>query len=47
MMRLMSVGLLLSMLFTSACAALKKTEDLPSPTRGIEGGPEGEEEPIE
>ena len=47
MMRSVSMALLLAMLFTSACAALKKTEDLPSPTRGIQGGPEGEEEPIE
>jgi hypothetical protein len=47
MMRFMSIGVLLAMLFASACAALKKTEDLPSPTRGIQGGPEGEEYPIE
>jgi hypothetical protein len=37
MMRMVSIGLLLSMLFMSARAALKRTEDLPSPTRGIEG----------
>jgi hypothetical protein len=47
MMRFMSIGVLFVMLFASACAALKKTEDLPSPTRGIQGGPEGEEDPIE
>jgi hypothetical protein len=41
------MSLLLVMLFGSACAALKATEDLPSPTRGVEGGPEGEDQPIE
>jgi hypothetical protein len=47
MLRFVSVNLLLVILFGSACAALKATEDLPSPTPGIQGGPEGEEEPIE
>jgi hypothetical protein len=46
-MRFTSIGLVLVMLLGSSCAALKATEDLPSPTRGIQGGPEGEEEPIE
>jgi hypothetical protein len=47
MNRVVSISLLLVMLFGTACAMLKASEDLPSPTRGIEGGPEGEEEPIE
>jgi hypothetical protein len=47
MTRFVSLSLLLVMLFGAACATLKASEDLPSPTRGIEGGPEGEDEPIE
>ena len=47
MTRVVSVGLLLAPLFGSACGTLKASEDLPSPTGGIQGGPEGEGEPIE
>lgn len=47
MTHVVSIGLRLGLLFGSACATLKTSEDLPSPTRGIQGGPEREGEPIE
>ena len=42
-MRVLVVGLLALMMF-NGCAALKRTEDLPVPTdsRSLQGGPEGE-----
>jgi hypothetical protein len=42
-MRLFLVVLVGSML-VSACAALKRTESLPSPAGAIQGGPEGEDD---
>jgi hypothetical protein len=42
MRRIGALTLVLAMLATAACATLKATEDLPSPTRGLQGGPEDE-----
>ncbi|HEY7140736.1 MAG TPA: hypothetical protein VIE44_11590 [Methylomirabilota bacterium] len=43
-MRLLAVGLL-ALIVVSGCAALKKTEELPSPaTDAAPGGPEGEDD---
>ena len=42
-MRVLAVGLL-ALIVVSGCAALKRTEDLPSPaTDAAPGGPEGED----
>jgi hypothetical protein len=43
-MRVLAVGLL-ALIVLSGCAALKRTEDLPSPaTDAAPGGPEGEDD---
>ena len=44
-MRLLAVWLVAAMLM-GACATLKRTESLPSPSdsEGIQGGPEGEDD---
>jgi hypothetical protein len=47
MRRIGALAFVLAMLATTACAALKATEGLPSPTGGLQGGPEDEPESLE